>query len=282
MFRSLCLILLVLMTGFTACSSSAPSVAPVNETATPAAAPLPDVQPWLSRLATQDGCRDFTAEMRLSGEAADGRPVQLEFRVQRKYSPDQTSTLLTVTAPPEETEKALLAVERKDQPTEAISYLAGLKKIARFKSDSTRDLRGAKISVQELLGLELSQYTPAKSERVTEGGENLIKASLQAKPDRELAFPRIEAYFRESGQQPVRFELFDQQKKLVRIIRVLEVKPVQNYKTLLGLEIEDQGSGRRVRLETVRVKYDQKLPDSIFTEANLTKLISAASRRLIQ
>ncbi|MFN7944093.1 MAG: outer membrane lipoprotein-sorting protein [Blastocatellia bacterium] len=282
MFRSLCLILLVALTGLTACNSTAPATAPVAETATPAAAPLPDAQPWLSRLATQDGCRDFTADMRLSGEAADGRPVQLEFRVQRKYSPDHTATLLTVTAPPEETEKALLATEKKDQPTEAISYLAGLKKIARFKSDSTRDLRGAKISVQELLGLELSQYAPAQIERVTEGGENLIKVTLQEKPDREMAYPHIEAYFRESSQQPVRFDLFDQQKKLVRVIRVLEVKPVQNYQTLMRIEIEDKSSGHRVRLETVRVKYDQKLPDSIFTEANLTKLISAASRRLIQ
>ncbi len=282
MFRSLCRILLITLTGLTGCTSTAPATAPVMEPATPAAAPLPDVQPWLSRLATQDGCRDVTAELRLSGEAADGRPVQLEFRVQRKYSPDQTATLLTVTAPPEESDKALLAVEKKDQPTEAISYLAGLRKIARFKSDSTRDLRGAKISVQELLGLELGQSAPAKTERVTEGSETLIKATLQAKPDRELAFSRVEAYFRERDQQPVRFELFDQQQKLVRVIRVLAVKPVQNYQTLMGLEIEDQSSGRRVRLETVSVKYDQKLPDSIFTEAHLIRLVSAASRRLIQ
>lgn len=136
--------------------------------------------------------------------------------------------------------------------------------------------------MQELLGLELSQYAPAQIERVTEGGENLIKVTLQEKPDREMAYPHIEAYFRESSQQPVRFDLFDQQKKLVRVIRVLEVKPVQNYQTLMRIEIEDKSSGHRVRLETVRVKYDQKLPDSIFTEANLTKLISAASRRLIQ
>jgi hypothetical protein len=259
-------------------ASPAASVS-ASETAAP---PLAVAEGMIRRVATQDGCRDFTAEMRLTGEAEDGRPVRLDFRVQRKYAGPQTSTLLVVTAPREETEKALLAVERQGQPTEAISYLAGLKKIARFSANSTRDLRGAKISVQELLGMELNQYTPADTARVIEGSESLIRVSLKEKPEAELAYPHIEAFFREANQQPVRFELFDVQNKLARAVRVEEVRPVQNYQTITRVEIEDKNSSRKVRLEALKVKYDQKLPDSLFTEAHLTRLISEASRRLIQ
>lgn len=286
MSRFFCLALIAAIIMFTGCtnddSAGSGNAPAVTTTATPANAPLPDPSALIRKLATQDGCRDFSAEMRLTGASEEGKPVRIDFSVQRKYSDKETATLLIVTAPREETEKALLAIERADQPTEAISYLAGLKKIARFRSNSTRDFHGAKIYIQELLGMELNQYSVEKAERVTEGGEQLIRISLKQKGDAELAFPRIDVFIRENSQQPKRCELFDAQHKPARVVSIEEVKEIQNYQTITRVSIEDRISRRTVRMETLKVKYDQKLPDSIFTEANLTKLISQASRRLIQ
>ncbi|HZS09705.1 MAG TPA: outer membrane lipoprotein-sorting protein [Blastocatellia bacterium] len=286
MSRYFCVLLLFAVALCGACAGHDAGSPVTNATtptpAPPAAAPLPDPASLVKRLATQDGCKDMTAEMRLTGEAEDGKPVKIEFRVQRKYAPDRTATLLIVTAPREETDKALLAIERPGRPTEALSYLAGLKKIARFTSSATRDLRGAKIYIQELLGMELDQYTPAPPERVAEGGETLIKVSLAEKTDAGMAFPRIELFFRENDQRPARFELYDAQQKLARVVKVEEVKQVQNYQTVTKVEIEDKVNNRRVRLEALRVRYDQSLPDALFTEASLMKIISEASHRLIQ
>ena len=66
--------------------------------------------------------------MRITTEGQSGSREQIEFKAQRKYSADRVATFLSVLAPAEDTNKALLAVERPDQPTEAFSYLAGLKK----------------------------------------------------------------------------------------------------------------------------------------------------------
>lgn len=262
--------------------------APVATTTPPlaASAPLPDAQALLTRLATQGGCRDSEADMRLTGKDEAGKPIQMEIKIQRLYKDEKVSTLLTVTAPREETEKALLAVERDDAPTEAISWLAGLKKIARFRSGTARDFKGAKIYLQELLGLELKKYRVSNTTRVDENGQSLIKAELQGDRDFELAFPRAVAYFRESAgtsdPEPVRFELFDNQGNQGRVIRVEEVKNIQQHQTITKLVIEDPASGHAVRLEALKVRYDQNLPDATFTEANLTRLITNASRKLIQ
>src|SRR2546428_818175 len=102
-------------------------------TATPA--PAPDVGAMVKRMITQDGCKDFTAEMRITTEGQNVAREQIEFKTQRKYSADRIATFLSVLAPAEDTNKALLAVERPDQPTEAFSYLAGLKKLTRISSD---------------------------------------------------------------------------------------------------------------------------------------------------
>jgi hypothetical protein len=275
--------LIFILAALCACAGNRSSSvsAPPMPTATPAA-PALDVGQLIRRLTTQDGCRDSTAEMRFSFTGEGGRREQLDFRLQRQYAPARTATLLTVTSPREESEKALLALERPGQMTEAFSYLAGLRRLARLTSSNTLNFRGARVHVQELLGLELGQYTPASPERVSQEGESLAKVEFTEKFDRQLAFPRLTGFFREDGQSPVRFALYNSRGELVKTIQVEEVKTIQGYRTLTRLAIEDHKESRQMHLETLSIKYDRALPDAIFSEDHLIKIVSEASRRLIQ
>src|SRR5215510_1835562 len=126
------------------CGAGTASNAPKDSSQlAPFPAPLPDADAMVKRMITQDGCKDFTAEMRITTEGQNGAREQIEFRAQRKYSGDRTVTFLSVLAPAEDTNKALLAVERSDQPTEAFSYLAGLKKLTKIGSDRHLGYRNA-------------------------------------------------------------------------------------------------------------------------------------------
>src|SRR5215475_11469232 len=64
-------------------------------------APLPDAGAMVKRLITQDGCKDFTADMRITTEGQNGAREQIEFRAQRKYSVDRIETFISVLAPAE-------------------------------------------------------------------------------------------------------------------------------------------------------------------------------------
>lgn len=247
--------------------------------ATPA--PLPDMKPLLHRLATQDGCQDVTTELRLSFVNEEGRREEVSFRLQRKYAPDRISTLLTVLSPQEETEKALLAIEQEGKRTEAFSYLAGLKRLTRLGSSSQLSFRGSKITVQELLGLELNQYEVEATTRAGGADQGLIRVKLVEKFDRGLAFPRLIAFFQESEQRPARFELYSLNGDLVKTVKVEEVKQIQGYQTLTGLAIEDHKQSRALKLETSDIKYDRQLPETLFTQAHLIKIITQASRKLM-
>lgn len=270
----------VFITG--ACRSSDPPAAVNPPAAAPSAAAIPSIEPVIKRLASYDGAGDSTAEMRLTVESADGKRDQLDFRLQRQFNPDATSTFLTVLAPREESDKALLAVERPEKATEAFSYLAGLKRVARLTSASTLSFRNTKVSVQELLGLELGQYRQSASERLREGNEELLKYTLDAPPDRTLAYKQILAFFREKDDMsPARFELYDDREKLQKTMRVEEVKPVDGRRTISRLAIEDHAQNRRLRLETRTMQFNRRLSDKLFTEANLIDWTSGASRRLL-
>lgn len=244
--------------------------------------PLPDVGAMIDRMVTFDGCRDFTAEMRMTAVDESGKKDQIDFRVQRKYGEDRTKTFISVLAPLEESDKALLAIESSKSGTEAFSYLSGLKKLTRLNSGRQLGFRGARVTVQELLGMELNQYTHDKGERVVESGKSLIRVSFQEIPDRGLAFPRITGYFNEDDRTPVRFDLYDQQEKLVKAVNIETVKTISNRQTVTDVAIDDLQQKLKLRLVTRDVSYDQGIPDSVFTESHLINFINNASRMIDQ
>jgi Outer membrane lipoprotein-sorting protein len=280
LFASLLILLCLLLNACTE-SSSQPIASPTEAVPASTAKPLPDAGLMIKRMITQDGCRDFTAEMRMTSENEKGRREQVEFRIQRKFTAEGAATFFTVLAPKEDTNKAILALEKPGQPTEAFSYLAGLRKLARMTSDRQLGYRGAKVTVQEMLGMELDQYEHTAGERVNVEGEPLIKLEFKQQPDRNLAFPRLVGYFREANQQPVRFELYNDRDELQKAMRMLEVRTIQNRQTITSVAIEDLTQKLKLRLDTSKVEYDRGLADSLFTEERLKKHITAAGQKLI-
>ncbi len=276
--------LVLLCASLCGCGSEATSNAPKDSSpmTTTAPAPLPDAGAMIERMITQGGCKDFTAEMRIATEDQNGAREQIDFKVQRKYSADRIATFLSVLAPAEDTNKALLAIELPDQPTQAFSYLAGLKRLTRIGSDKRLGYRNAKVTVQDMLGMELGQYDHDAGERVNRGGESLIEVEFKEKPWRNLAYPRIVGFFHERDQTPARFELYDHRNELQKRMRVEEIKPIQSRQTITRLAIEDLQQKLKVKVETRKIEYDRSLPDSLFTEERLKSVISNAVQRLDQ
>jgi Outer membrane lipoprotein-sorting protein len=278
------LLSLSLLNGCTRSSGSSGATEP-----SPTPAPrLPEVDSMIKRITTQDGCRDFAAVIVLT--SLDGgntgnkgsKRDQVEFKIQRKYSTDRVSTFLSVLAPHEEIDKALLALEQPNRATQAFSYLPGLKKLSKLNSEKQITFHGAKVTVQELLGMELNQYTHSTGIREMKGEEPLIKVEFKEKPYLGLAFPRIVGYFRERDEQPLSFELYDLRNELQKRAAIEEVKTIQNRRTITKVVIDDLSQKLKLRLETLKIEYDRGLPDSIFTEKHLIAFISNAGRRLDQ
>lgn len=272
--------LLLLSLLFCACNAS-PEVASTagDAKADVLTSPLPDAGKMVRRIITQDGCKDFVAEMRMTSEFADGKPSQVEVRLQRKYTANGVSTFLTVLSPKEDSDKAILAIEDKEKPTEAYSYLAGLKKLAKLNSSRPLGFRGAKVTVQELLGMELGHYSHDAGERISENGESFIKITFEAKPDLNLVFPRIVGYFREKEEAPARFELFGENAELAKKLIIEEVKPIQNRQTITKVTIEDVSQKLKLKMETRKIEYDKGLSDKIFTEDHLKNFTTEASSK---
>lgn len=208
----------------------------------------------------------------------------MDFRLQRKYEGSKVSTLMTVLAPKEESEKALLAFEEAGKPTDAISYLAGLKKTAHLKSDNPLNFRGSKSTVQEMLGMELGNYeiVGANIAKADGGAEGELQIELKAKSSLRLSYLKVIVRYDAKGAKIQGFDLFDSREEKVKTIVVREAKAIQNHQTITAMEIEDHKHKQKLKLETRSIKYDTNLPASLFTEAQLIKVVTEASQKAIQ
>ena len=288
-------ILLTIGLALVGCESStetkivtAPPAATTAGNPSPASAfPKEEAEKLIQRLATQDGCRDSTAEMRLSFTDAEGKPQQMDFRLQRKYEAGKISSLMTVLAPKEETEKALLAFEEEGKPTDAISYLAGLKKTAHLKSDNPLNFRGSKSTVQEMLGLEMGKYEVVSAEQIY-GEAKHVNINLIEKKGMNLVYPKIVGEFSmgatETQYSPDKFSLFDLKGELVKEMNfvITRIGPNSKYPTKILIQISDKKTEQKIKLESKNIKFDSNLPASIFTEAQLIKSVTAATAKLVQ
>ncbi len=257
--------------------------------------PKEEAEKLIQQLATQDGCKDSTADMRLTFTDMEGKPQQMDFRLQRKYEAGKISTLMTVLAPKEESEKALLAFEEEGKPTDAISYLAGLKKTAHLKSDNPLNLRGSKSTVQETLGLELGKYDIASTQSGVPQSDD-ITVQLSEKKGMNLAFPKIAVTFKKVANAqtkegpaerilPRLFVLFDSKDQPVKQMEIMNVElfgPGHDYQTIKSVEITDTKNNQKLKLETRNIKYNSNLSSSIFTEAQLIKNVTAATAKLVE
>jgi outer membrane lipoprotein-sorting protein len=264
------------------CGGAASSNENANANPSTTPAPTPDVGAMLKRMITQDGCKDFTADMRMTSADEAGKREHIDFKVQRKYGADHTSTFLSVLSPAEDSNKALLAVEQQDQPTQAYSYLPGLRKLTKINSDRRLGFHNAKVTVQDMLGMELGQYDHSPGERVSVDGTPLIKVEFKEKPYLNLAYPRIVGYFHEKDQSPAKFEIYDYRDELQKRVTVEEVKQIQNRQTITRMAIDDVQQKIKVSVETRKIEYDRGLSDNLFTEDRLKSFINNAVQRLDQ
>ena len=70
---------------------------------------------------------------------------------------------------------------------------------------------------------------------------------------------------------PTKVEFFDKSGKLERVMKVLEVKKIQGYPTVVKASMKDKKRGSKTVIEFSSVKYDVGLPDKVFRKRSLRR-----------
>lgn len=239
--------------------------------ATIAAPAFPAASAIVARFASQDSCKDVTATMEVTGDTTTSS-VPLRIRIRQKRGRTSVATLMEVLSPPADRDKALLSVAENGKPAESFAFLPGLRKIVSFPLSRDITIGKVRVTVQEMLGLAMDLYSHEITSESEFAGVPVYEIRSTAGRDLNTRYRTIRGLFRKDNHMPVELNLYSQTGGLAKRIRFPRVSQRQGYWSVEETTVEDAAQKQVMHLKLLDIKYDQNLPDTVFTERNLLKL----------
>ncbi|HEY6330954.1 MAG TPA: outer membrane lipoprotein-sorting protein [Blastocatellia bacterium] len=258
------------------CSHSGP---PENGPTTPAtspggASPNVDVKAIIDKYASLDNSHDSTIKLKAKVGAAGGPSEQVGLTINRQRQADGTQRyLVEFTSPPDERDRDALIRVSPSGGIEATRYGQATKNFITAKSPTDEEsLFG--LTLQEMIGGEPENYDYKLVDEETYQDTPAYRVEGTLKPGSESRFPRTVMVISKQNDDAMLIEAYDSHNDLARRLTVDKVGQVSGIWTRLKWTIDNQEQRKKVDFEATDVKYNQNLPDSLFTKDHLKDLVS--------
>jgi outer membrane lipoprotein-sorting protein len=226
-----------------------------------------------------DNSHDSVAQTRahISGPAGAeelNAPRELQMTIYRKREPDgRILMLIEFSSPAEERDRDGLVTVFPDGRIEGVRYVQSSGSFIEATDASSED---------SLFGLtlqELADGQPDKYDFTLAGDESLdgvpvYRLDGKLKPGSESKFPRTVLLISKQDFAVIQGEFYDNHNELSRRLSVSKFEQVAGHWTRIKWSIDNRARQKKIDFESLNVKYDQNLNDSIFTREHLKKIAS--------
>ena len=235
----------------------------------------PPISEIISRYESTDRSTDSTTRLKATVESQDtGKPEAIQLAIHRKKEPDGIQHyLVDFIAPPQERDRnALINVSPVGQ-IEATRYTqsSGSFLTARSATDE-ESLFG--LTLQELVGGQPEKYDYKLIGEERYGGKPVYRVEGTLKPGEESRFTRtVMLISKENYTAPV-IEAYDNQGQLARNLTATKFDEVNGNWVRWQWTIDNQEHHKKIDFQVIDAKFNQNLPESMFSRDSLKKSAS--------
>jgi hypothetical protein len=238
----------------------------------------PEASQIIGRYRELDNSRDSTIKMRaqIRGKGAEelNAPRQLQLTMYRKREPDgRALILIDFTTPAEERDRDGLITVFPDSRIEAVRYVQSTNSFL-VASEATSEDALFGMTSQELAEGQPEKYDFALAGEDAREGTPVYRLEGKLKPGAESKFRRLVLLISKEDFGVLQAEFYDNHNELARRLTVTKSGRIDGHWTRLRWTIDNQARQKQIDFETVDVKYDQNLSDSLFTREHLKKIAS--------
>ena len=216
---------------------------------------------------------DFSALVVMQLQGKESRPRQ---RVLYSYAKEKGAgerwTLMRFIQPDDISGTGLLTQDHPGDESDQWLYLPALNKVRRISS-SRKGGRfvGSDFFYEDLLDREVEMdYHYLQGEGSVGKVPCEILVSIPRDPKNSVYSKRVSCIYRKI-LVPLKVELFEKGKdKPSKMLTARRIKKIQGYWSILESTMFDLESGHRTQLLTEKIKYNQGLPDRLFSRRDLT------------
>jgi hypothetical protein len=245
---------------------------PANSASTGNAAP--DVKALMEKYASLDTSHSSVTKLKASVQPSGGKAEQVQFTMyrEREAAGDQ-HILVEFTSPAEERDRDALINVSAQGEIEAVRYGQGAKSFMTAKSPADEEsLFG--LTLQELIGGEPEKYDYKFVDEETYQGTGVYRVEGTLKAGAESRFPRLVMLISKQNATASTIEVYDSHNELARRLTVEKTDQISGIWTRTKWTIDNQEQHKEIEFDAADVKYNQSLPDSIFTKDHLKQIAS--------
>jgi hypothetical protein len=238
----------------------------------------PDAASIIGRYRALDNSHDSTTKMRarISGSSSEelASPRQVLFTIYRKHEPDgRLMMLIEFTSPAEERDRDGLITAFPDGRIEGVRYVQSTDSFVAVSDPASEDsLFG--MTLQELAEGQPEKYDFSLIGDDLSNGTQVYRMNGKLKAGAESKFPRLELLISKQNFADIEADFYDNHNELARRLTVSKSDQLAGHWTRTAWSIDNRARQKKIDFETIDVKYDQNLSDSVFTREHLKKLAS--------
>jgi hypothetical protein len=203
--------------------------------------------------------------------AETAAPPVVEMMMYQKREADGSKKMfIEFTAPAQERDRDALIVISPHGDIEGMRYTQSSDNFITSKDPMVEEsLFG--MTMQELAGGQPDKYDFKLIGEESFNGSPVYRLEGKLKPGVESKFPRLVLLISKENFNALAAEFYDNKNNLSRAITISEAKQIDGHWTRMRWMIDNRSRQKKIEFETLEAKYDQSIPDSIFTPDNLKK-----------
>lgn len=269
----------VLLCSLSACNHEVSQPEGTNGSAPPANAPAggakADANQIAQRYIALDNSHSSVAKTRASIQGADnGSHLDVQMTMYRKNEPDGRRLMLVeFTWPADERDRDALIAVSPQGDIEATRYVQATSSFITAKNATDQDsLFG--LTLQELVGGQNEKYDYKLDGEESYQSTPVYRITGELKPNAESRFPRITVLISKDNYEALNVEAYDSHGEVVRRLVVNKLEQVGGYWTRMAWTVENLEQKKKISFQATDVKYDQNIPDTVFSRDHLKAIAS--------
>ena len=195
----------------------------------------------------------------------EGEPAKIyEIESTRKQTPEETTTLTQIVAPPDEIGSSL-AIESTGKKTIIVTYAEST---GEFRETDSKKIFFGGLTAGELLG-DWDKFNYQFISEKQLNGVRVFDVEGKLKPDGDSVVSRMVVSFRAEDHVPAESHLFGADGKELRVYKTTVIKEDPTHPYASRVEVDNNVYKSHILLEVLSQDYPAAIDDSMFTRDKL-------------
>lgn len=179
---------------------------------------------------------------------------------------DLGSTIMVFRSPPSVANTRFLQKENDGRDDDKWIYLPALKRVRRIaSSDGSKSFMGTDMTYDDMETREVAQDNHELLGEESFGEWNCYKLKVTAKDPEDSQYSYKLEWIDKDSWYPVKVEMYDGSRELLKILSVEELQTVDGYLTPMSVYLENVQENHATRVTMMKIVYDEPVNDRLFT-----------------